>query len=400
MRTSCLSSRCFVAGETASAGTEVMRVRKLLLKPTAVQQRKLWKWAHAARWTYNRSVERLHADNTLSDQDLRNQLVTAKDNEYVLSKPWLLQTPKVIRQQAAFKAKAAQKTGFANLRAKNIRHFKLRFQMKKGRTWSLGVERQLHCKDGVLKILPRELKAMRYKGKVPFEGKPPVDCILHHTEDGRFYLCVPEKDLVTVLEERQEAVALDPGARKFLTSFSSEGACHALGANVTPVIEALLNRLDVLREHEQRSKAAKKRRLRRARLKVYKRLKNLQDELHSKICCWLTDNFDTIVMPTFNVHTIANREDSRLIAKTKRVFFALAHGRFRQRLKNKCLARGCILLEPDERYTTKTCGLCGQLNNVGSSETFRCQECGACADRDANASRNILLKCMETFSIT
>jgi transposase len=48
-----------------------------------------------------------------------------------------------------------------------------------------------------------------------------------------------------------------------------------------------------------------------------------------------------------------------------------------------------------EEYTTKTCSLCGHLNdNVGSSKVYSCRRetCAYKCDRDINGSRNILIK--------
>jgi len=46
----------------------------------------------------------------------------------------------------------------------------------------------------------------------------------------------------------------------------------------------------------------------------------------------------------------------------------------------------------DESYTSKTCGVCGELNNVAGKEVFNCSSCGITGDRDALAARNILIK--------
>ena len=46
-----------------------------------------------------------------------------------------------------------------------------------------------------------------------------------------------------------------------------------------------------------------------------------------------------------------------------------------------------------EEYTSKTCGVCGVLNQkLGGKTKFVCGECGYEADRDLNAARNILIK--------
>jgi transposase len=43
-----------------------------------------------------------------------------------------------------------------------------------------------------------------------------------------------------------------------------------------------------------------------------------------------------------------------------------------------------------EAWSTKTCSMCGHLNDVGASREYHCAHCGLTADRDAQATKNIL----------
>ena len=45
-----------------------------------------------------------------------------------------------------------------------------------------------------------------------------------------------------------------------------------------------------------------------------------------------------------------------------------------------------------EAWTTKTCGGCGAIMDVGSRKTVDCAACGLRVDRDYAAARNIFLK--------
>jgi transposase len=66
--------------------------------------------------------------------------------------------------------------------------------------------------------------------------------------------------------------------------------------------------------------------------------------------------------------------------------------RFLEKLKFKCENTNTKLYIVTEEYTSKTCTFCGVINNVGSSEIYKCKECKSVIDRDVNASRNILIK--------
>ena len=87
---------------------------------------------------------------------------------------------------------------------------------------------------------------------------------------------------------------------------------------------------------------------------------------------------------------------NRLHRTTKRRMLNLQHYKFKQRL----LSKSNLFTDTDvkivcEAYTSKTCGLCGELkNNLGGNKTFKCDSvgCGFECDRDVNGARNIYLK--------
>jgi transposase len=64
--------------------------------------------------------------------------------------------------------------------------------------------------------------------------------------------------------------------------------------------------------------------------------------------------------------------------KTNRDLFQLKHYTFLERLN-----------------TSKTCGNCGILNDIGSREMYDCKGCLYRVDRDINGSRNIMIKCIK-----
>lgn len=69
---------------------------------------------------------------------------------------------------------------------------------------------------------------------------------------------------------------------------------------------------------------------------------------------------------------------------------------FSERLKNKCLEYGCILIRSNEAYTSKTNSFNGEVFNVGSRKRFKYD--GIHVDRDINGARNILLRAMRDSS--
>lgn len=85
-------------------------------------------------------------------------------------------------------------------------------------------------------------------------------------------------------------------------------------------------------------------------------------------------------------------ERVRIIKKsTVRSLLALSHFAFRMRLIEKAKELGRRVLVVNEAFTTKTCGSCGKLNDVGASKVYQCG-CGYCMDRDVHGSRNIFIR--------
>ena len=52
-----------------------------------------------------------------------------------------------------------------------------------------------------------------------------------------------------------------------------------------------------------------------------------------------------------------------------------------------------------EEFTSKTCGRCGEQNDIGSKEIYHCEKCKYYGDRDINGARNIMIKCMKEMKV-
>ena len=208
---------------------------------------------------------------------------------------------------------------------------------------------------------------------------------------------------------RDKECAIDPGIRKFLTVYSPQGRVDILGTNTNSTLDKLLRRNDRAQQrlgrHSDyysakkdlgRTRRIKKRlRHRMARLKrryrdAELRATNTIKDLHYKAAHFLCQNYETILYPHFNAHSIATGTLNR---KVKRRLNMLSFFKFSTRLKHTCTFYATTLQRGSEAYTSKQCGGCGVLNDkLGGSETFKCKGCGLHADRDVHAARNIFLR--------
>jgi len=63
------------------------------------------------------------------------------------------------------------------------------------------------------------------------------------------------------------------------------------------------------------------------------------------------------------------------------------------KIKYKAMLYGIPVIEVDPINTSKTCSICGHVNeSLGSNRVFKCPKCGLIMDRDLNAAINIVRK--------
>lgn len=395
----------------------VLKMRKIKLNPTRDQKMMLNKFADGARYSYNAAVQAVNNGHKANKMQLRNHIVTLKDNTFFDDKQWLLQTPKVIRQQAVFEACKNFKAAWSNKRAGNINHFKMTYKSKKKSNgcYVLGLEKQLVIRNGKIVILPETIGEMRHfekrnfqKHKLdsfqlqsrPTQGKdfvPRCDCYIRKDSSRNFWLMLPTyKDLVAPAADDRPLVAIDPGVRNFLTCYATDGDGFCLGKDMLAAAMGVLKSIDDVDSALSKATGKERRRLRGLKRRLYQKYKNVRDDHHWKIANALSKNYGAILLPHLETKALAGK----LRTKTNREMQASSHWLFSQRLKEKCLEKDCVLMAVEEHYTSKTCGCCGRLNeHLGSSKVFTCP-CGNVAHRDLHAARNILLKHLHTCELT
>lgn len=122
------------------------------------------------------------------------------------------------------------------------------------------------------------------------------------------------------------------------------------------------------------------------------RIQNLVKELHYKSADFLCKNFDLILLGKLNVKSITKKTNN-MRAKEKRYSYAISHDKFRTVLGNKIEKYYCKELNiVDESYTSQTCGICGNNQDIGLNRVFKCNICLNTIDRDFNSARLIGIK--------
>ncbi|NEP51641.1 MAG: transposase [Moorea sp. SIO3C2] len=232
-------------------------------------------------------------------------------------------------------------------------------------------------------------------GKITFAETLPdniCDCRLTST-NGDYYLVVPYNTTKFKTENQGRVVALDPGVRTFLTFFS-ETSVGKIGQGDFSRIQRLCQHLDNLISKISKAKGKQKRRMRKAARRMVIRIQNLVNELHHKAARFLVDNFDVILLPTFETSQMSKKSSRKLRSKTVRNMLSFAHYRFKEFLKHKAIENGKIVVDVCEAYTSKTVSWTGELVKIGGSKIIKSKIDGQTMDRDINGARGIFLRAL------
>jgi putative transposase len=401
---------------------DVIRTKTIRLYPTTEQKKILKSWMSTRRYVYNKVLEQIKKGNeTINFFDLRNKYVTAKDNPSV--EKWELDTPKDIRAGAVNDLVNNYKTTFSLLKNNQIKHFNMSFQSKKKepsieiplsaikatkevtertddemeivkskisetkKVSKTKIKVKITKKDGGIFIYKNILKSKIKisKGQLKHDIIIESDCRLQ-LRNNNWFLLAPVKIKEDKVEQTDEYCALDPGVRSFQTIYSEKSVEQVkINNDMIKKLQYKLDKFKSLRDKKEIRQSSFKKRERR----IYTRLNNLIDELHHKTVNYLTRKYKYIIIPSFESQDMVRNSKNRIL---NRNMLQLKHYKFQQRLKHKCIVRGCHLEICTEEYTSKTCGRCGTLNDVKTNDVYNCNKCKLVIDRDVNGARNIFIK--------
>ena len=370
---------------------------------------------------------------------------------------WMKEIPYDIRDYTLKQLASNFKTNFTHLKKKLIKFFMMKNKRRKNRKQTCFLNKKFFNMK-TLRLCPRYLKSplnLRRKKKIKRYQREikEVDCEFILTKDGdRYYLCIPlhhepekvkekkrmdsckrrmnkekytslglgKEDLAkfkvkerkllaslktipkTIEEEDEmkfpyDTVGLDPGLVTFQTFYSPEGIAGKFGDKTSFDLlsrygrkEDKLKKILSTTKLKRQTKVNLKKRCSLLRTKI----KNIVDDLHWKTISWLTKNFKTILLPSFEVKNMTSKKIPKKIRKLRskevRRMLSLSHYKFKERMKYMCSLRGNSLYIVNEAYTSKTCGWCGKEKEC-KGRMYRCP-CGFKLERDLNGSRNIVMK--------
>jgi putative transposase len=362
----------------------VVRSKKIRIYPKVESKQLFKQYLGLSRFWFNQAISYLNQKNTKASlSEVRN----IYKNEYP---EWAFKCPQRIREHAFDMACQAVKNAKSKFRKIKIFQ-KVKFKSKKERNQCFGFDKVSLGENYVFSR--KEFKCF-FHSTEKYNKENLLEGTKIKFENGKWFLILPQKRNIKVPEnQRFGVVALDPGVRTFI-SYYSEFFHGKIGENSFTKIYRLCLNLDKIISKMSKATSRLKKNLKKVCEKIKWKIKDLVDDLHHKTASFLVNHFDVILLPTFETQNMVKK----LSNKTSRMMLTFAHYRFKQFLKSKAEEYGCLVLDVNEAYTSKTCSYCGKIHNIGSKKILRC-DCGAIVDRDLNGSRGIYLREMSATTI-
>ena len=361
--------------ECTDSGVTARRSRKIRLFLNPEQKALIKQWFGVSRFVYNTTIK------YLQEPDTKASWMTIKTGILNSLPEWAKPVPFQIKSIAIKDACSAVKAAKQAFK-KDGQIRKCKFRSRKDTKQSIYVPKSAIKDCGVYHSI---------LGKCYLTEPLPVNF-----SDGRLILAYGEYCLI-VSEEVQQAktdkqgrlVALDPGVRTFMTFFS-ENSYGWLGKDSNLHIQKLCFRLDRLVSKISQAPSRQKRRFKKAASRLRCKIKNLVKELHHKVAKFLVDNFDVILLPTFESSQMVSKSRRKLRNKTVRQMLTLSHYEFKTFLKWKAWENSKLVIDCNEAYTSKTVSWTGEIiKNLGGARLIKSAATGLKMDRDLNGARGI-----------
>ena len=156
----------------------------------------------------------------------------------------------------------------------------------------------------------------------------------------------------------------------------------------------LISKKDKLASSTSKQKKKKALHVDKAIFRMQRKIKQLQNEIHQKTIKFLTDEFDVVIIPPFELSNMVNRKTQKITKKTVKKMLCWSHYKFQQHLISKAEEKGIHVIIQNEAYTSKTCSWCGNIQKIVGSEMYKCKNCDVKIDRDINGARGIFLRAL------
>ena len=363
---------------------------KIRLYPTKEQEQLFWKFAGAARFTYNTALA--HKIDVYQSEgyscswvellSYMQELKHSGDYDWLKSIPWSVIKQAVLDLDTAYKR-------FFQRSNKGFPKFK-----KKDKCTPSFYQRP----DGFHMIDSYHIKITGIKDPVRIKWHDAIwQCRNPRvTYDGKYWYFSYSHDVEDLPKsESDEVIGVDLGIKNL--AVTSDGVVYK-NINKSSRVRQLEKRLRHLQrqvskkyeENKQGNKYVKTENIHKLEYQIkmiHRRLKNIRDTyIHQVTYDLVKTKPHCIVIEDLNVSgMMKNKHLSKAIQKQE--FY-----KFRQYLTYKCQFYGVELIVADRFFaSSKTCSCCGYKKQFLSlsERVYICPDCGAVIDRDLNAAINL-----------
>ncbi len=369
-----LPSFISTVAECTDGEATAKKSRKIRIFLNADQKALLKRWFGVSRFVFNTTIKYLQEPGTKANW------LAIKTGILNSLPDWAASIPFQIKSIAIKDACQAVKKAKADFKKDGqIRHCK--FRSRKDTKQSVFIPKTAIKDCGIYHTILGQSKLKEALPKDFSDGRLTLAY-------GEYYLIVSEEVQPRQTDNQGRLVALDPGVRTFMT-FISEDSYGYLGNDSNLQIQKLCFKLDKLISKMSKAPSAQKKRFKKASDRLKSRIQHMVKELHHKTAKFLVENFDVILLPSFESSEMVSKSRRKIRSKTVRQMLTLSHYQFKKHLEWKAWESGKVALtDINEAYTSKTVSWTGEIKQIGGSRVIKSAD-GQSMNRDLNGARGI-----------
>ncbi len=359
----------------------MVRTYKFRLYPTKQQEERLLWTLEQCRFTYNKLLEGLQQQDKPNPNELQHSLLALKEQypelKHVYSKALQHENYRLFSNLRSLvqRKKNGRKAG--RLRFKNRHSFKTFTYNQSG-----------------FKVIKNELRYDKLHlakiDDIPFimhrdiEGAIKQVTIKHYPSGKWFALIAADERTTPLPSTKTRALGIDLGLMNYLVDSDGHSVSHPkrLERSLQKLRKAQRN----LSRKKKGSKNRSKQKVRVAR--VHEKIVNQRDDFLHKLSRGYVNNYGLIAVEDLNVYGLVR------LSYNARNMMDAAWSKFVQMLCFKAASAGCTVVKVEPRGTTQQCSRCGTIVPKRLWDRVHICNCGFHADRDYNASLNILKRAL------
>jgi putative transposase len=349
--------------------------------PSKTIQAKLNEQLEICRWLYNRLLEEVNKarkeGRKINRQDTQALIVKLKEE-----KPELNKVYSKVLQMVNYQLWSNIKT-LAELKRKGKKTGTLRY--KTGNSF-----KTLNFNQSGFKIDFKRRKLVLSKvGEIPIKLHRKIEgkikgVIIKRTKSEKWFALVQLEVVDETIPKTGRVIGIDMGVHHFATD--SDGNRFENPKFLDKTIEKIRKIQKVLSRKQKGSKNREKARKRLA--KLYEKLENQRNDFLHKLSRYYINNYDVVCIEDLDIKSLVENNRSHTL---NRHILDASWSKFIQLLFYKAERANRRVVKVNPKNTSRICARCGKIIKIELKDRlFVCPYCSWEADRDYNASLNIL----------